>query len=249
MSMIAFYNGASGMRAFQSKLDVVSHNIANVQTNGYKPRRAAFDELLYTRINTNVEGNHLVGHGVKQEFVDSIMGQAGLDNTMQALDFAIVGDGFFEVEYRGERQYTRNGAFALSMEGNVPTLVTNDGAYVLDRAGNRITIPVGADGTFSTEGLRERLGLFTFPNQWGLIPQDNARFVISDNSGEPVAAQLNAPAANQNPVDIIQGALEFSGVDLGNEMINVIFAQRAFQMNSRVLQTADQIAEELNRLR
>ncbi|MGL4666684.1 MAG: flagellar hook-basal body complex protein, partial [Saezia sp.] len=149
---IAFYTAASGMNAFQRKLDVTAHNIANVQTNGYKTRRAAFDNLIRTQINTNVEGNHLVGHGVKQEYIDTLMKQSSLDQTGYALDFAIVGEGFFAVDYRGETMYTRNGAFDLSVDGNLATLITNDGGYVLDRNGNRITM-LFEGGTVETEGL------------------------------------------------------------------------------------------------
>ena len=247
MSMISFYTGAAGMRAFQRKMDVVSHNIANVQTNGYKYRRAAFEDLLYSRINTNVQGEHLVGHGVKQEAIDQIMTQGSLDHTLYDLDFAIVGDGFFQVDHRGATEYTRNGAFDLSMESGVPTLVTNDGAYVLDRAGNRITLEQ-VDGKYVTEGLREKLGVYTFDNQWGLEPRNNARYVVSPNSG-PAVLTLPEQSTQENPLDVLQGYLERSGVDLGREMIEVIMAQRAFQMSSRVLQTADQIATEINNLR
>jgi flagellar basal body rod protein FlgG len=248
MSMIAFYNGGAGMRAYQEALNVTSHNIANIQTNGYKARRATFQDLLYGRINTNVEGEHLVGHGVRMEHVDQIMVQAGFDQTHYQLDFAIAGDGFFQVNNRGRLEYTRGGAFDLSMENGVPTLVTNDGAYVLDRAGNRITLTQDRDGALSTDGLADRLGVYRFPNQWGLIPQSNARYIVSDNSG---AAQLATPATvdEASPLEVIQGALERSGVDLGGEMIDVIMYQRAFQVNSRVLQSADEIASELNSMR
>ena len=248
MSMIAFYTGASGMRAFQSGLDVTAHNLANVQTNGYKYRRAAFQDLLYSRMNTNVEGEHLVGHGVKQEYIDQIMTQAGLDQTMNSLDFALVGDGFFAVENRGQVEYTRNGAFDLSVAGDTVSLVTNDGAYVLDRNGNRITVTPEPDGSFDLSGLKDRIGVYTFPNQWGLNPENNARYTISANSGQPQLAIPGAAGANEK-LELLQGSLEFSGVDMSTEMVNIITYQRAFQISSRVLQTADQIAEELNNLR
>ncbi len=250
MSMIAFYNGASGMHAFQSKMNVIGHNMANVQTYGYKPGRAAFDELIRTRINTNVESevDPLVGHGVKQEFVDQIMNQAGLDMTMRELDFALTGSGFFQVEYGGVIEYTRNGAFALSMEGDVPTLVTNDGAYVLDEQGQRITIEQDPQGNYITDDLVEKLAVYRFPNQWGLVPTNNSRYVVSENSGEAELVDM-AALPESDTLQIYQGAVEFSGVDMGNEMVEIIMAQRGFQMNSRVLQTADEIANELNNLR
>ncbi len=246
MSSISFWNGASGMRAFQSKLDVVSHNIANVNTDGYKAQRAAFDDLIRTQINTNVEGNHLVGHGVKQEYVDNLMGQGALTSTGQALDFAIAGAGYFAVDNAGTIEYTRNGAFYLSVEGNAATLVTNDGARVLDQNNQPITLAY-TNGTVDTTGLSQRLGMFGFQNEYGLIPHTNSRFTVSENSG--AAQALPATGENGKNYDLMQGYLERSNVDLAREMVNVIEAQRAFQMNSRVVQTSDQIAEELNNMR
>ncbi len=247
MSMIAFYTGTSGMRAYQSALDVTAHNIANVNTSGFKARRAAFEDLLRSRIATNVEGNHLVGHGVKQENIDQIMGQSGLQQTGYGMDFAIVGDGFFAVDNNGQREYTRNGAFDISVEGGTSYLVTNDGAYVLDAAGARITVPRTADGGAVTEGLKDRLGIFRFPNQFGLTPQNNTRFTPNDISGAAIMVPQGGTA--ENPLKVVEGALEFSGVDLGNEMVGMIMQQRAFQMNARVVQTADQLADLINHLR
>ncbi|MGD9559828.1 MAG: flagellar hook-basal body protein [Oscillospiraceae bacterium] len=248
MSMIAFYTGASGMVAFQNALNVTANNIANVQTPGFKQSRPAFQDLLYSRINTNVAGNHLVGHGVKQQYVDLLMGQSGMDQTNVMLDFAIVGEGFFEVEKDGQLEYTRNGAFHLSVQDDVATLVTNDGAFVLDRDGNRINLERTEDGGYSTDGLADRLGVFTFANPYGLTPSSNSRFLPSANSGDAVLT-IPGNAAAAKPVEVVQGSLELSGVDLGSQMINIINSQRAFQMNSRVLQTADQLAEEVNNLR
>ncbi len=246
MSSISFWNGASGMRAYQSKMDVVSHNIANVNTDGFKAQRAAFDDLIRTQMNTNVEGNHLVGHGVKQEYTDNLMAQGSLSSTGQALDFAIAGAGYFAVNNDGTTEYTRNGAFYLSVEGANATLVTNDGARVLDQNNQIITLPY-ANGSVDTTTLTQRLGVFGFANEYGLTPHSNSRFTVSDNSG---AAQiLPATGANGKNYDLVQGYLERSNVDLAREMVNVIESQRAFQMNSRVVQTADQLAEELNNMR
>lgn len=246
MSSISFWNGASGMRAYQSKLDVVAHNIANVNTNGYKTQRAAFDDLIRTQMNTNVEGNNLVGHGVKQQYIDNLMTQGSLQETGFDLDFAIAGEGFFGVDANGVREYTRNGAFHISVAGNQATLVTNDGAFVLDRNGQRIQLPY-TNGQLDTTGLAQRLGVWNFANPYGLVSEDNARFSQSDNSGAPtLTAQAGAGAQR---TEVKQYYLELSGVELSKQMVEVIEAQRAFQMNSRVVQTADQIADELNNLR
>ena len=248
MSMIAFYTGASGMRTFQEKLNVISHNLANVNTYGFKAGRSSFEELLYSRMNTNVEGDHLVGHGVKQAHIDQLMAQSGFDNTTYQLDFAIAGDGFFKVEVDGEEEYTRNGAFTVSVEGGNAMLVSNDGAYVLDRNGGHITVPKDSTGKYDYAKLTSLLGVYTFPNQWGLEPKNNARYAESENSGEAKLAQPGS-VANGDKTAVMQGYLERSNVEMANEMVGLTMAQRAFQINSRVLQTADQIAEQLNNLR
>lgn len=244
---IAFYTGVTGMRAFQSALDVTSHNIANVNTHGYKVRRASFDDLMRSRINTNVEGQHMVGHGVKQEYVDILQKQSSLDLTDFELDFAIVGEGYFAVEAGGERQYTRAGNFYLSVEGNNAYLVTNEGRYVLDKTGNRIALQADAQGNISTVGLAERLGVYGFANPYGLTSENNSCFLPSANSGE--ATLLEEGGVGAGGYKLMQGALEFSSVDLAGEMINVINSQRAYQMNARVVQTADNIADLVNNLR
>lgn len=246
MSTIAFYTGASGLRAYQSALNVTGHNIANVQTTGYKARRASFDDLIRNRINTNVEGEHLVGHGVKQEYVDNIMNQGSLRETFYELDFAIAGDGFFAVDSKGQREYTRNGEFDLSVTGNTATLVTSDGAYVLDSAGQRITLTPDENGAVDTSGLADRLGVFGFTNPGGLTSQNSSRFTVSDNSG---AAQLLTKGAEPGQYELKQGWNESSTVELAKEMTNVINAQRAYQLSARIVQTADALAETVNNLR
>lgn len=247
MSSISFWNGASGMRAYQSKLDVVAHNIANVNTSGYKAQRAAFDDLIRTQMNTNVEGNNMVGHGVKQQYIDNLMTPGSLQETGYDLDFAIAGDGFFGVDMNGQREFTRNGAFHLSVANNQATLVTNDGGFVLDKNGQRITLPY-TNGKVDTSGLTQRLGVWGFANPYGLVAENNARFTQSENSGQAaLLAQGGTP--NVRGYELKQNYLELSGVELSEQMVEIIEAQRAFQMNSRVVQTADQIAEELNNLR
>lgn len=249
MSMIAFYSAASGMKAFQGSMDVTAHNMANVNTNGYKARRPVFEELLNNRINTNVEGEHLVGHGVRQESVDQMMQGGSITMTDYPLDFAIVGDGFFEVDDgTGVRQFTRNGNFDLSIEGTTGTLTTvPDGAFVLDKNGQKITLTVNADGSFNKDDLIGRMGVFGFANQYGLNPHNGSRFTASETSGQPVA--VPAGSGSKGTYAIRQGALEASGVNLSDEMARVISSQRAFQLNARVLQTADSMADTVNNLR
>lgn len=243
----AFWTGASGMRAYQNALNTTAHNIANVNTFGYKSERPVFEDLLRSRINTNVEGNHFYGHGVKQEDRDILMRQGSFNQTGYPLDFAIAGDGFFGIQINGQMTYTRNGAFDLSIEGNTATLVNNEGGFVVDANGAHITLPVDAGGNVDMSSIPDRLGIFSFQNPFGLEPRNNARFAQTEQSGP--ATQVGQNEYNGKKNTLLQYTVEMSGVDLAKEMVEVINSQRAFQLNSRVIQTADQMDELLNNLR
>lgn len=245
---IAFYTGVSGMIAFQKDMDTTAHNIANSKTAGYKAGRSSFSDLMYTEITNRKDVPDLQGHGVKNQAVDLILSQAGLNRTDQPLDFAIVGDGFFAVDRGGdEPEYTRNGAFSVSAEGRKGYLVTSDGGYVLDARGRRITLSqLEGSAGYDISEVANSLGIYTFPNAHGLARADGSSFTATATSGE--AKALNR-TTNAGGYDLISGALEFSSVELGDEMINMIEAQRAFQMNSKIVKTADEIEEMINNLR
>lgn len=256
----AFYNGLSGMVAYQEQLNVVGHNIANVNNVGFKPSRSSFTDLMYTQMNTQVKGENLVGHGVKHQGTDLIIRQSGFDNTENRLDFALTEkEGFFAIQNPdGTTEYTRDGTFALSREGNVVFLVASDGSYVLDKGGQKIQVPLMRDRTDLTQEektaladsneldydrLPELLGVYEFSNPFGLEPAEGNRFRVTPISGE-------AEAVEQDTRNYVrQGMLEFSGVELANEMVKMIEAQRAFQLNSRVVRTADTMEEAVNSLR
>ncbi len=257
---IAFYTGVSGMLASQSHMDVTSNNIANVNTVGYKAQQSAFQNLLYTRMNihrnygdtvTDVtdEGDaksyDRVGHGVRIGQVNLMYSQGGYLSTGRTLDFAINGEGLFAVENSsGETQYTRNGNFILSIEGQRAYLVTQEGAHVLNRSGRRVTVSLGDGGVPDTDRLTDQLGLYHFSNPHGLTPAGGGSFTANDISGRAVAA-----AAGEETSTVLQGFLENANVQLVDQMVNMIQAQRSFQMNARVVQTADQIDEMTNNLR
>lgn len=246
--MIAFYNGVTGMMAHQEQMNVVSHNIANVNTTGFKGARSSFADLIYTQMNTKVDGENLVGHGVKHQNADLLYNQSGVNPTDYPLDFAIDGDAFFAVDNGGTIEYTRNGAFKLSPVGKTTYLVTNDGAFVLDASGKKITLPLKTGtNTPDAEGLSEKIGLYTFTNPYGLKSMEGSRFLPTDISGKAQAIRQNTKTTDAPAV--LQGFLEFSGVDLGSEMVHMIAAQRGFQFNSRVVQTADTLDETINNLR
>lgn len=237
---IAFYNGASGLVAHQGALEQVANNIANVNTVGYKPTRPEFDDLLYTQMYTNEE-KPLRGHGVKLSSADLLYGQGPIQQTYRELDFALMSDGFFAVENPdGERVYTRNGAFDISVEGKRTYLVDDAGRYVLDSRGRHITVEEKEDGSYNFAALKEQIGVFLFPNPYGLESINNTSFRESANSGTAAVAE---------EYQIREQALENSGVHLADEMTNLIVTQRAYQLSARVVQTSDEMEEIVNNLR
>ncbi len=246
---IAFYTGVSGMIAYQNNLNSISNNMANISTTGYKKTTNQFVDLLYSRIDTNVEGDHLVGHGVKTDYNDLLFSQGTLNFTGNVTDFAIVGEGFFSLEQPdGSVAYTRDGSFTLSVEGDTPYLTDNSGRYILDGSGERIELEF-KPGTNEVDlaEAKERIGISTFSNPFGLTPVGNNAYVVSDNSGEPLTGSLEAGGIGQN--EIIESALEFSNVDMADEMVNMMLTQKGFTLSSKIVQTADQMQEIINTLR
>lgn len=237
---IAFYTGASGLIAYERSLETVAHNISNANTVGYKALRPEFTDLLYTEMYTNEE-KPLVGHGVRMRSADLLYGQGNLQQTWNALDYAIIGDGFFAVRgLDGELEYTRSGVFDISVEGNAGYLVDSSGRYVLDAAQNPIPLTRKENGTFDLSDVKDRLAVFRFDNPYELLNVNGTCFRQTERSGAPV---LNTD------VLIREQALEGSGVHLADEMTNLIVTQRAYQLSARVVQTADELEELVNNLR
>lgn len=246
---IAFYSGASGLRAYQSDMDRLAHNIANVNTTGYKASRSSFSDLLYSRMAVNGDNDFLTGHGVKVSDADLIFNQGAVLSTNNQLDYGIIGSGFFAVQGPGggEVLYTRTGNFDISVEGNNGYLVTYDGSYVLGRDGQKLQLNRNSDGTFNLDEMAGRLGVYQIPNPYGLEQLSDTRFRVTERSG---AAQAPSAAANATePYRIISSALESSSVELSNEMVAVMTTQKAFQFSARIVQTADQLEEIINNLR
>ncbi|MGN0612706.1 MAG: flagellar hook-basal body protein [Porcipelethomonas sp.] len=247
----AFYTGASGLRAHQYAIDVTSHNLVNSNTYGYKATTPEFRELLYSNMDVNInrelEEDEKIhsGHGVMLSNQDLLFTQGSLYNTGYALDFAIAGEGLFAIERGGEIEYTRNGAFDLSIEGanEDAYLVTSDGAYVLDGNYQRIRVPY-KEGTnvIDSKSVAARLGVFSFPNVYGLQRTDYESFVPTAVSGE-------AAVASQDVYDIYEESVERSNVDIAKEFADVIVSQKAYQFSARVVTTADEIEQVANSLR
>lgn len=263
------YSGISGMRNFQTKLDVIGNNIANVNTYGFKKGRVTFKDMVNqtmagaaspsddgTRGGQNAKQ---VGLGSTISTIDTITTQGSLQTTGRPLDLAISGDGYFVVanEDGDNRNYTRAGNFYLDNEGY---LVNNDGYYVLSTEGEQIQIdpeeyesfsisPTGqVTGITSDEGDADDLGVIgiaKFANPDGLTKVGNNLFQASNNSGE--IDDLLTPGDGCG--ELVPGALEMSNVDLSEEFTEMIVAQRGFQANTRIITTSDEILQELVNLK
>jgi len=253
----------TGMQAQATNVEVISNNIANMTTTGFKRRRAEFQDLIYQnlrRVGSNssdagsvVPAGAQVGLGVKTAAIYRINEQGNLQQTSNAFDLAIRGNGFFQVTLpSGETAYTRDGTFALSAEGQ---LVTADG-YVVQPG---ITVPNNAtDVTINASGqvqvaldgqqapaLVGQLQLAVFPNAAGLDAQGDNLFLQTTASGNPVTGNAAAPGFGS----VLQGFVETSNVNVVSEITNLITAQRAYEMNSKVITTSDQMLATLTNLR
>jgi len=258
----ALWTSASGMTAQQTNLDVISHNMANVNTVGFKKMRATFQDLVYQTIRepgaptsptTRNPSGFQIGLGAYVSDTYGIFTQGNTFQTGNQLDIAIQGDGFFKVVLPdGTIAYTRNGQFRLDAEGRI---VNSDG-YPLDPEiaipADAVSVGIGADGTVSV--LRQganaveevgRIELAKFVNPAGLRRIGNNLFIQTDASGEPV---IDNPG-NQGLGTLLQGYLESSNVNIVEEMVNLIIAQRAFEFNTKGITAADEMLGQTANLR
>jgi len=256
------YTAAAGMNAQQNNIDIVSNNIANVNTTAFKKDRAEFADLMYQTLNytanatsetTNNPTGMDVGLGVRVAGVQKSFIQGSLKETGNDLDLAIQGKGFFAIETpNGDTQYTRNGSFKRDNDG---AMVTGQG-YKLSP---EIVIPstltnisIASDGTVSAlnpeDGTISTLGQITltdFINPAGLTPQGNGLYSASTASGDPIEGVAGTQAFGS----MQQGMLEQSNVQLVNAMVDLITAQRAYESNSKSLTTTDQMLQTVNQLK
>ncbi len=251
----------TGMQAQQTQLDVISHNLANVSTAGFKRGSALFEDLMYQNLR-QVGGNTAeqsqlptglqLGLGVRTVATARTYTQGNLQQTGNNLDVAINGDGFFQIEMPdGTTAYTRDGSFKLTAQGE---LVTNSGHRVL----GGVTIPADARSvTIGTNGLVEvvvgsnprpqpagTIELASFVNPAGLEPRGQNLFTETEASGNPTTG--NPGSEGLGPV--LQGYLESSNVNVVQELVNMIQTQRAYEMNSKAIQTSDQMLQRLAQL-
>lgn len=269
----SLYSGVSGLKNFQTELNVIGNNIANVGTTGFKENRVSFQDMFSQTLQNAIQPNgtpasggqnpEQVGTGSQIASTDTIDTQGGTQTTGRTLDLAIQGDGYFAIQSSidpTKTYYTRAGNFYLNPNADgSSTLVTATGDKVLDSTGAAITIPAGAtglninssgnitytDSTGATQSIAT-LGLTMFSNPEGLEKTGNNLYAATNNSGAPNASNGGYYTPGQNGAGSLQsGALEMSNVDLTDQMTQMIVAQQAFDANSKTVTTSDQILQEI----
>jgi flagellar basal-body rod protein FlgG len=252
----------TGMQAQQTNVEVISNNIANETTTGFKRSRAEFQDLIYQNLRrvgsaTSDSGSVVpsgaqVGLGVKTAAIYRICEQGNLEQTSNSLDLAVQGEGYFQVTLpSGETAYTRDGTFALSPDGTIVTadgytvqpgitIPTNAQSVTINQAG-QVQVTTSGSSTPTTVG---QLQLATFPNEAGLEAQGSNLFMQTAGSGNAVTGNPAAPGFGS----VQQGFIETSNVNVVTEITDLITAQRAYEMNSRVITTSDQMLSTLTNL-
>ena len=258
----SLWTSATGMQAQELNIDVISNNLANVNTSGFKKSRAEFQDLLYESIrpagaassqDTTVPTGIQLGHGTRPAAVQKMFTQGDFQNTKNELDWAIEGDGFFQIELpNGETSYSRSGEFKLDADGRI---VNPDGFLLVPELSiptDTVSISVGMDGTVSViqagDSTPTEIGsiqLARFVNAAGLRSLGKNLYVPTEASGNEITGTPGETGLGT----IAQGFLEMSNVSVVDEMVNMITAQRAYETNSKVIQTADDMLQMANNLK
>ncbi len=259
--MRALWTAATGMEAQQLQIDVISNNLANVNTNGYKRARADFQDLLYQTKRApggmSASGNTVptgiqLGQGVRPVAVQKIFVTGDLQQTQNELDVSIEGEGFFQImRPNGGMAYTRCGAFKRNADGSI---VTSDGFALepeIQIPQEALTVTIGTDGTVSITTAdsvdAEEIGtlqLVKFINPAGLKSIGRNLMTPTSASGEPISGVPGEEGFGT----LAQGYLEKSNVNLVEEMVGMIVAQRAYEVSSKVISTADQMLQAATRV-
>lgn len=260
--MRSLWVSKSGMEAQQTQLDHISNNLANASTNGYKQSHAVFEDLMYQNLRqsgassseqTTLPTGLQAGLGVRAVATSRQFTQGNLQQTSNNLDVAIQGKGFFEIEMPdGTTSYTRDGSFQIDAQGR---MVTNNGYPVNIGGGaipaNATNVTIGSDGviTASVPGTTtpQRIGQFqlsSFMNPAGLDPKGQNLFKETAASGQP---QQGNPTSNDLG-SLSQGFVETSNVNVVQELVTMIQTQRAYELNSKAIQTSDQMLQKLGQL-
>ncbi len=262
--MRSLWTAASGMTGQQFNIDTISNNLANVNTTGFKQNRADFEDLLYqtertagtpateeTVIPTGIQ----VGHGVKPAATQKLFTQGALQSTGNVSDVAIEGEGFFRVlQYDGTYAYTRDGSFKIDSNGQIvtsngykllPEIVLPEG-FVHDSLAisqdGRVTVKVGGSDDPIEGGQIER---YRFGNPAGLEAIGDNLLKVTNGSGEAIAGRPGFDGMGK----VLQNFLEMSNVSVVREMVNMIVAQRAYELNSKAIQTSDSMLQTATSLK
>ena len=258
----SLYTAASGMQAQQLNLDNIANNLANASTAGFRRRRLQFQDLLYQNMvmpgaaatqQTTVVAGLQIGLGTRTSASEMIQSQGDFSSTGNPLDLTIKGAGFFQVNLpTGETAYTRGGTFHLDAQGNVVTAEGDPVEPSITIPADATSITVGADGTVSVtqpgQQAAQQVGnlqLALFSNPGGLNSVGKNLFLQTTASGDPI---IGTPGGSEGLGAIEQGMLEESNVNVVEEFIQMIMAQRSYEANSRVVRAADEMYQQLNTL-
>lgn len=268
----SLWSGATGMLAQQTAVDVISNNIANVNTAGFKTGQMEFKSLLYQELQTKTTSangdtkpiDSQVGLGVRNSSITTIFTQGAFLESGNNTAFAIGGDGLFGVRLAdGTTAYTRNGDFHFALHSQGLELTDSNGNAVLDTKGQPIVIKgeeymssritISGDGELfypdennNPKSMNIKIGLWQFNNPAGLEKRDSSLYVETAASGKPLNEADNRTLSKSK---VVQGYLEGSNVQLADEMVNLIVAQRAYEANSRVITTTDTMMQQANQLK
>ena len=267
----SLWTAATGMIAQQTNVDTIANNLANVNTHGYKTQVNEFKSLLYQNIQTKTTSANgdakpssaQVGLGVRNASISSIFSQGALTATESEISFAIDGKGFFAVKGAdGDTYYTRNGNFKFTLAANGNMLATSEGLPVLDSTGKAIVlgeqyiisrISVSKDGELcypdennNAQPIGIKIGLYQFNNPNGLEKLSDSLYHQTAASGQAINESTNN---NVEKSAVIQYYLEGSNVQVVDEMVNMIVAQRAYELNSKAITASDEMLQQANNLR
>lgn len=259
------------MLAQQTNLDTIAHNLSNVNTQGYKTQVNEFKTLLYQTLQTRTTTANgaqkptsaQVGLGTRNSAISSIFRKGNMIASDSETSFAIDGKGFFAVRGQdGNTYYTRNGNLKFTLAANGNMLATTDGLPVLDSAGqpiilnntyvlSRITVTKDGelcypDANKNPQPIGRRIGVYQFNNPNGLDKLEDSLYGQTAASGQPINEANNNNVERSN---IIQGYLEGSNVQVADEMVNMIVAQRAYELNSKAIIASDEMLQQANNLR
>lgn len=257
----SLWTAKTGLESQQTKLDVISNNLANVSTNGFKRSRPVFEDLLYQNMRQPGAQNNIqdrlpsgmqVGTGVRAVATERLHTQGGLEQTENSRDLAINGEGFFQVLLPdGTSGYTRDGSFQLNENGQMVTASGYPVEPAIFLPANALSVNIGEDGTVSVRqpgiALDNEVGqitVSTFINPAGLQSIGGNLYLETGASGAP---NENMPGMN-GAGRLFQGFVETSNVNVVEEMVNMIQTQRAYEINSRAISTSDEMLARLSQL-